>query len=73
MIDPIRERLEAYTHSVNKSTKIPHIGTKVLYENDVYHVQDVNHLSMQAKIGIPDKNDIVWDIKWVDYSELNNI
>ena len=66
MIDPVRERLEAYSHSA----QMFYIGEKVLYNDKNYHVQDVNLLSSIAKIGIPDENNICWETIWVEFNKL---
>lgn len=43
----------------------------VLLDNNIVHVQDVDVINMIAKVGAPDKNDIVWSYKWVDLLKLN--
>jgi len=69
MIDPVRERMEAYSHSAS----IVYIGETVLYSDKIYHVQDVNLLSGIAKIGIPDENDICWETIWVEFHKLTKV
>lgn len=69
MIDPVRERMEAYTHYVN----IFHIGEDVLYNDTIYHIQDVNLLSSIAKISIPDENNICWNSIWVEFNKLTKV
>lgn len=69
MIDPVRERMEAYTHFVNTF----HIGEDVLYNDIIYHIQDVNLLSSTAKISIPDENNICWESIWVEFNKLTKV
>ncbi len=49
---------------------VPAIGSKVLYQNTIYHVQDTNHLNMSARIGVPDDSGIIWETITVSYNEI---
>jgi len=69
MIDPVRERMEAYTHCAN----IFHIGEDVLYNNKTYHIQDTDLFSNIAKISIPDENNICWESIWVEFNKLTKV
>lgn len=47
-----------------------YIGTKVLHEGKVKHVQDTDMLNALALIGIVDTNGLVPETKWVAWEEL---
>ena len=51
----------------------PYIGQDVIYNNKKYHVQDIDHLQMIAKIGIPDENNIIWEHKLIEFDNLLKI
>lgn len=44
-----------------------------LYRGAKVHIQDTNALASSALVGIPDKNQIVWDTYWVPFKELSKI
>lgn len=51
---------------------IVYIGHKYLLDNvTLVHVQDTSNLSLTAKVGVPDKNGMMWDTEWVEWSRLS--
>ena len=47
-----------------------YIGTDVLHEGTIKHVQDTDMLNGLALIGLEDTNGLVPETKWVNWDEL---
>lgn len=54
-------------------SKIRYIGQWVLFKGVKHAVQDTNFILQEAKIGIPDCNDMVWEQYWISWDVLEDV
>ena len=50
---------------------IAYIGEDVIVNGKLMHVQDTDYINQSAKVGIPDENGLIWETKWVPFSEVS--
>ena len=52
---------------------IPNIGKYYIYQNEIVIVQDRDLLKQIAKVGVVDKDNLVFPWYWVDFKSLKEI
>ena len=45
----------------------------IMPDGRIGHIQDTNYLSLSAKVGVPDLNNIIWDAKWYFFDDLKKL